>query len=134
MKGRFYEAFTKMREHYHCINAGLADCPHIPKERIELTLATYGENHPHTRSTLYGEFMSQSDEEPYVLTLDQVMACINHPPNHAPGFKYGFFDFAEGRAENVFVIRDGNKFEIADAWKEPNADAVIGRAIQLIRK
>ena len=134
MKGRFYEAFTKLRQHFTCIQAGLSDCPHIPKERIELTLAAYGEHNPHTRSTLYGEFMESSDEEPYVLSLKQAMACINHPPTHVPGFRYGFFDFAEGRAENVLVIRNGNKFEIADAWKEPNEDAVIGRAIQLLRK
>ena len=132
--GQFYHAFEKMRDQYTPVRAGLADCPHIKKEDVELVISTYGEHHPVTRSTLFGEFMSQSDEEPYVLTLDQVESCINNPPQHQPGFKYGFFDFAEGRAENALVIRDGNKFQIADAWRESNADAVIGRAIQLLRK
>jgi hypothetical protein len=132
--GRFYETHHKLRPQWHCISAGLADCPHIPKERIEHVLATYGEKHPVTRSTLYGEFMEADSEDPYVLTREQVLRCIANPPSHLPGFKYGFFDFADGRAENVLVLRNGNKYEIADAWREEDKDAVVGRALYLLGK
>ena len=134
MMGRFYQTHTKLRAQWHCISAGLADCPHIPQDRIDHVLATYGENHPHTRSTLYGEFMESDSIDPYVLTREQVLKCIASPPNHSPGFRFGFFDFADGRAENVFYIRDGNKYTLADAWREQDKDAVIGRCIYLIRK
>lgn len=132
--GRFYETHHKLRAQWHCVSAGLSDCPHIPQEDIDHILATYGENHPLTRSTLYGEFMESDSEDPYVLTREQVLKCIESPPNHSPGFRYGFFDFADGRAENVFVLRNGNKYEIVDAWREQDKDAVIGRCIYLIRK
>jgi hypothetical protein len=132
--GRFFDAFHKHRAQYTCINAGLTDCPHIPEGDIEFTLRTYGEKHPVTRSRLYGEFMDSDAEDPYCLTIGQVQKCIENPPSHVPGFRYGFFDFADGRAENVLVIRDGNKYTIADAWREESKDAVIGRALHLLNK
>jgi hypothetical protein len=134
MMGRFYETHTKLRSQWKCVSAGLADCPHIPLERINHVLATYGETHPVTRSTLYGEFMESDDKDHYVLTREQVLACWDSPPKHSPGFRYGFFDFAEGRAENVFFVRDGNKYEMADAWREKDKDAIVGRCIYLMRK
>lgn len=133
-QGRFFETHHSLRSEWICVSAGLADCPHIPQERIDHVLATYGEHHPVTRSTLYGEFMESEEGDPYVLTREQVLKCWDSPTGHLPGFRYGFFDFAEGRAENVFVIRNGNKYEIADAWREQNKDAVIGRCLYLIRK
>lgn len=133
-EGVFYDCFTKNAAQYHTVRAGLADCPHITQEKIDSVVATYGKDHPVTRSTLYGEFMSQADGEQYCITIEDYESCIMFPPVWKPGFKYGFFDFADGRAENVFVIRNGNKYEIADAWREVSEDAVVGRAIYLIRK
>ncbi len=133
-QGRFFETFHSLRAEWNCVNAGLADCPHIPQERIDHVLATYGERHPVTRSTLYGEFMESEEGDPYVLTREQVIKCWDSPPAHQHGFEYGFFDFAAGRAENVFVRRNGNKFWIEDAWKEIDKDALVGRCIYLMRK
>lgn len=133
-QGRFYDCFTKMPDMYHTVRAGLKDCPHITQEKIDNIVATYGEQHPITRSTLYGEFMEQDGDDVYCVTDTDVENCINSPPEHRPGFRFGFFDFAEGRAENVFVVRDGNKFTIADAWREANEDAIVGRAISLMRR
>lgn len=131
--GRFFETHHKLRAEWHCVSAGLADCPHIPRERIDHVLATYGDKHPVTRSTLYGEFMESDSEDPYVLTREQVLRCIENPPAHLPGFKYWFFDFAGGGgSENVLVARDGNKYRIVDAWREEDKDAVVGRALHLL--
>lgn len=132
--GRFFDAFHKNRSQYTCIMAGLSDCPHIPQDDIDFIIQTHGEKGQVTRSRLYGEFMDADSEDPYCITIGQVQACIQNPPSHLPGFRYGFFDFADGRAENVLVIRDGNKYEIADAWREENKDAVIGRALHLLNK
>src|SRR6266576_2695403 len=132
--GRFYQAFTKLRAFYTCIQVGLKDCPHIPKERIDHTIATYGLHHPITRSTLFGEFMSQTEGEQFCITIEEVEAALFYPPKWKPGFKCFFFDFADGRAENVFFVRNGNKYEMLDAWREQNEDAVVGRAIALIKE
>jgi hypothetical protein len=134
-EGRFYDCFgSKMSSIYHTVRAGLSDCPHINRAKIESVKAIYGEDHPITRSTLYGEFMTQDGTDQYCLTIEELEPCLDSPPTWKPGFKYGFFDFADGRAENVFVVRNGNKFEIADAWRDTNEDAVVGRSIYLIRK
>jgi len=133
--GRFYEAAEgKLSSSYTVIRAGLADCPHIPQSHIDDVIRKWGPNHPFTLSTLHGRFMSQDEGVQFTNTIEEVQSCLDFPPKWKPGFNYGFFDFAEGRAENVLVIRNGNKYEIADGWREVNEDAVVGRAIFLLNK
>lgn len=133
-EGRFFECFQlPLVQFYHTIRVGLTDCPHITQEKIDHTIAKYGLEDPTTRSMLFGEFMTQADGEQYCITREDYESCIYYPPQWKPGFRFGFFDFADGRAENVLVIRDGNKYEVADAWRSINEDAVVARALQLIR-
>lgn len=134
--GRFFESHTKHSSQWTTVRAGLVDCPHIPKERIDFILSTYGPDHPYTQSTLYGEFMDSEEGDLFPITEREILACYESPPKHnQTGFRYGFFDFSiGGRAKNVFVVRDGNKYEIVDAWRETNEDAVVGRAIALMRE
>lgn len=134
MLGRFYDCFDKLRADWIGIRAGLADCPHIPEERIKYIIATYGENHPITRSTLYGEFMNQDEAEWFCVPLDALVACYDDPPRERKGFEYAFWDFAEGRAENVCAYRNGNKITIEDTFREQNEDAVVGRVIRTCRR
>lgn len=129
MSGRFFETHTKDREQWTCIKAGLADCPHIDNERINYIKSKWPENHPFLRSTLYGEFMEQDDATQFCVPLSSLVACLESPPKGQTGFRYGFCDFADGRAENVIVLRDGNKYTIEDAWREQNEDAVVGKFI-----
>jgi hypothetical protein len=134
-QGRFYDCFNgPLSPLYHKVRAGLKDCPHIPKEKIDHVIAEYGENHPVVRSMIFGEFMEQDGDEVYCATDTDIENCINSPPQHRPGFRFGFFDFGQGSAENVFVTRNGNKFEITDKWREVNEDAIVGRAITLMRQ
>lgn len=134
--GRFYDAFTKSASQWTRIKAGLVDCPHVPQERIDFILQTYGPTHPYTQSTLYGEFMDSEEGDLFPITEKEILACYESPPKHIQtGFRYGFFDFSSGgRAKNVFVVRDGNKYDIVDSWRETNEDAVVGRCIALMRE
>jgi hypothetical protein len=134
MMGRFYDTFTKHRAEWTTIQAGLTDCPHIEKERIEYTIKTYGEKHPITRSTLYGEFMEQDEASTFCVPLSSLVSCLESPPRHMPGFRYAFCDFADGGAENVLVLREGNRYTIEDAWRETNEDAVVGKFIYHFRR
>lgn len=133
-RGRFYDCFTKNRSQWICVQAGLADCPHIPKERIDYIIATYGKDHPITRSTLYGEFMEQDEVEKYIVSLTALDFLNQNPPNHVPGIKVVFCDFADGGAENVIAYRDGNKIELIACWRETNKFASVARFISEFRK
>jgi hypothetical protein len=135
-QGRFFDAFSANREQWFCIQAGLADCPHISKERIKDVVETYGEDKPFTRSTLYGEFMDYDEATHFVFDFQQVMQVVNNPP-HAKLSRHefcGFCDFAAGGDENVLAIRSGNKLIDVIAWRERDTSAALGRFIIEFRK
>ena len=61
--GRFYESQTSPQKGgFQAFRVGLSDCPHIPKERIDDIISTYGIDHPITRSTLFAEWMVADGE------------------------------------------------------------------------
>jgi hypothetical protein len=132
--GPLWDIVTKNRENWIVIQAGLKDCPHIPQERIQFVLDTYGENHPITRSTIYGEFMDQEDADEFIVNATALESLITNPPKFRPGIRVGFCDFGGGRSEHTFGVRDGNKLEIRDAWIEANPEAAAGRFIRAFRE
>lgn len=129
-RGRFFESHTSLRGDYIAVSAGLADCPHIPAAKVEDIVRTYGEDHPFTRSTIYGEFMDQADEERFCLPLSALLNCLDNPPYHRAGEVVAFCDFAEGGDENVIALRNGNAVSIPAAWRESNKHAAVGRFIR----
>lgn len=134
MQGRFFESHTSKADQFLTRRVKLEECPHIPEERIEDILATYGAEHPFTRSTLYSEFMSQDAESAFFVTLAAVDKCIASPPDYRRGDRVAFCDFAGGEGENVLAIREGNRVRIVRAWREPNEMAAIGEFIQLFQR
>lgn len=132
-EGRFYETHASIPGWVR-VKMGLDDCPWIPESKRQDVIDKWGKDHPVTRSILFGEFMSQGEDDLFCLLPEEYDFCIEAPPTHIPGFEYGFFDFADGRAENVFARRNGNKYWIEDAWRDTNEDAVVGRAILLLNK
>jgi hypothetical protein len=134
MTGRFYESQTKLRESFQCIQVGLSDCPHIPAEKIKDIRETYGEDHPVTKSILYGEFMPEDDGTSFPFPLSQLLFCYDNPPKPQYGPRRAFCDFAAGRDENVLAIADGNSCELAATWRDVNTTANIGRFLTEFRK
>ena len=128
--GTFFKAFTEYREQYVCIQAGLKDCPHISRDKVDRVISTYGIDHPFTRSCIFGEFMDQDEVDRYILSDTDLRRCLENPPQHRPGFVFVFCDFGAGHDDNVIVKRDGNKIEIVAAWKEANKEAAAGRFIR----
>jgi hypothetical protein len=133
-RGRFFDAFTKNRAQFVTIRAGLKDCPHIAKEKLDRIVATYGLEHPFTRSSIFGEFMDQDELGRYILSDSDLRRCIDNPPVHKPGFRYAFCDFGGGHDENVIAFRDGNKIELVACWREANKEAAAGRFVRELRK
>ena len=63
-EGVFYESQTENKDRFVCVQAGLLDCPHIPKSKIDDLTATYHEKNPQfLRSVLHGEFMDAEEEQ-----------------------------------------------------------------------
>jgi len=60
--GVFYDSQMQPDYGFLTKRVGLADCPHIPEDRIEQIIRTHGEDSAFTRSTLYGEFMDAEGE------------------------------------------------------------------------
>lgn len=130
MQGSFYDSQTKNRASFHCVSAGLKDCPHISPDKVKRIIEKYGENHPFTRSCVYGEFMEQDDAMQFIFPHSIVRDAIENPPTHRSGQKIGFVDFAEGTAEHVLAVRNGNKTEIKLGFREANKHAACARLIR----
>jgi hypothetical protein len=133
--GSFYDAFTRNRPLFACRTVSLEDCPHIPKERIKGIIDKYGEKHPFTRSTVFGEFMDQDEGMAVVFPLrivEKSLATAGSrlgPQASRHTDQSAFCDFAAGGDENVLAIRSGNRLEIAAAWRDRDTMAAVGRFI-----
>lgn len=132
MQGTFYDShFGKTANAFVKVRAGLKDCPHIAKEKIDRIINKYGPDNPFTRSCVFGEFMAQSDTDEYCVELKSLLSCLENPRKHRKGIaKRGYCDFGAGVAEHVLATGDGNKYDIAAAWVESNKDATAGRFIR----
>jgi phage terminase large subunit len=136
MRGPFYEAFTANQESFITFAVGLVDCPHKPRELIDDIIATYGENDPYTRSTLYGEFMTHGDGVNHILELPDVEAWMDSSIGFVDGPIVFGCDFAAGGDDNVIVKRTGNailKTSDVITWKEKNTANASGRFIRELR-
>ena len=134
-QGRFYDCFTKFRGDYVTFEIGLRDCPHVSEERIRDVVATYGEDKPFTRSTLYGEFMDYDESTSFAVDYARLRHLIENPPNaRLVNEAVAFCDFAGGGAENVIAIRRGNKLERLIAWRDRDSVAAVGRFVLEFRK
>src|SRR5207248_8244509 len=105
-----------------------------PKEKVEDIISSYGENHPFTRSAVYGEFMEQDEANRYIIPLSSFERCINNPPPYRPGQRVAFCDFAAGGDENVIALREGNRITLEAHWREKDKLAAVGRFIQHFRR
>jgi hypothetical protein len=135
--GRFYQAFTDHRAQFILTSQiGLEDCPHISKERIADVIETYGAQSEFTKSTLKGEFMSQTEEGEFAFSYEDVAYIMSNPPHSRLSIdEYSAFcDFAAGRDENVLAVRSGNKLIELEAWRDRNTMAAVGRFIMLFRR
>lgn len=133
MQGTFYQSQTKNRASWRCVAAGLKDCPHISPDKVQRIIEKWGDNHPFTRSCIYGEFMEQTDEVQFIFPHSTVRHALENPPAHKSGLRIGFVDFAEGNAEYVLAVRDGNKTEIKAAFREANKHAACARLIRAFK-
>src|SRR3984893_10467408 len=129
--GRFYEAFQSDQfKHFH---AGLLDCKHIGKERIEATKAWYGPNDPYTLSVLEGEFMDYGAGVPHIIEHGELEAWRNKTIGFLPGPRVFACDFARGRDEDVLLLREGNR--VVNIWtcREKDTARAVEWFVGLIR-
>jgi hypothetical protein len=136
MQGRLYNCFTSQRDQWFTFQVGLEDCPHVSQERIDDVIASYGADHPFTRSTLYGEFMSEEEGTTFAVSLKSLRSLLDNPPlpRLDPRERIAFCDFAAGGDENVLAVRCGNKLEHLKCWRNRDTLAGVGQFILEFRK
>lgn len=129
--GFLYECFHKNRRFYHRIKVSYDDCPHIErndpgkKERMKSEL---GEKSPLYRSSILGEFTNLDGAS--MVPRDTIRQILNDPPAFLDtGLHSGGMDFAAGGDENVLAEGNGNRYRIADRWRDPDTVAARGRFI-----
>jgi phage terminase large subunit len=134
--GTFFDCFTLNRAQHLIFEISLEQCPHIPQEKIDDMLATYGGSHPLVRSSIYGEFMDLAEGESFIVPFQPLLSGITNPPGaRISRHEYAAFcDFAHGRDENVLAIRSGNKLMSLVGWHDSDAVAIVGRFIMEFRK
>lgn len=126
MQGRFYEAFTKHAAQFRKRKVSLTECPHIPAAKIDSIRQMYGDDHPFTKSSVYGEFMDNSEDR-FVFSLSALQKAWQDPPRQRIGSRNAFCDFAAGGDENVIALRQGNRITVEDAWRESDTERAVGR-------
>jgi hypothetical protein len=136
MQGRLYSCFTAQRDQWFTFQVGLEDCPHVSQERINDVIASYGADHPFTRSTLYGEFMAEEEGVSFAVSLKALQALLDNPPfaRLDSRERIAFCDFAAGGDENVLAVRCGNKLEHLICWRNRDTMAGVGQFILEFRK
>ena len=127
--GAFYRSQTSARSQFFTHKVTVDDCPHIPQATIDGIVTKYGNDHPFTRSTLFSEFMGDSE--------DVVISSVILEKCYASGLKqdrdperHAFCDFAAGGDENILALRVGNKVTIEDTWTDKDTMRACGRFIQ----
>lgn len=131
--GRFYRSHTKNRSLYRAHVARLGDCPHIDPATVQRIIATYGETHPYTQSTLYAEFGGEAGTG-LVVPLSHWERCLRQPAAWAAGERHAFCDFAAGGDENVLALRHGNRITLEKCWREADTMRGVGEFIANFRR
>ena len=116
--GRFYEAFQS--DQFAKFHAGLKDCKHIGKERIEAVKTWYGPNDPYTLSVLEGLFMDYGAGVPHIIEHGELEAWRNKTIGFLPGRRVFACDFARGGDDNVLLLREGNR--VVNIWTSREKD------------
>lgn len=134
--GNFYRAFTAGRGAWRCMPpVTVDDCPHIPREHIELQIRQWGRDHPLVKSMLFAEWMDGEDGWHYLVLPDWLEAMRANQPTHIQRDKKAAgVDFAAGGDENVVAIRLGNKVLPLISWRDTNTMAAVGRMVAEFRR
>lgn len=132
--GFFFETQTKKKKFYRTFRVTAEDCPHLPQEKIQQTIAKYGKEHPLVLSMIYSQFVDDQAEQK-VIARSEIQACLATPPKKdEKGVGTLFLDFGAGAGETVLAQASGNTLKTLIAWKETNTMSTVGRCIIEFKK
>ena len=126
MHGRFFESHSNASQlGFKAMQVGLADCPHIPKDKINRITAQHGPDSPVTRSILHGEFMLADGETKFdrqgLEYLRKMAEDVDGDPNRkwkGPG-KIGRLEQSNATGSVTFI-------EDEDGWLWMDEDRIPG--------
>lgn len=122
--GFFYRSCTGGMAKVYTVT--VKDCPHIGKYQIDKIVAAYGEFSPITRSILWAEFASVSDEG--IIPREAYLKCRSGSvlPYVENFFRIGV-DLAAGGDETTVCIFKGNRQIALEAFVEKDTTATAQR-------
>lgn len=133
MDGEFAQCFLGKRDYWKQYSVTAYDCPHIPKDWIEMQIKKEGRDNPFIRSMIFSEFMGEDDGiSPF--THSKLRFCRENPPKKEEGLPVAFIDWAGGGDESVVAIRRGNVLEALIGWKDSDTMKSVSRAIYELKK
>jgi phage terminase large subunit len=128
--GGFYQIMTAKAHLWRTFRVTSSMCPHVAPALIEADRENLKDNVfriKHGAEWLY-------DAGDSMISLEHVRALIDNPPEHVPGDRVAFCDFAGAGDESVLALFNGNRGEIVDAWRSRDTMNSVGRFLTLFRK
>jgi phage terminase large subunit len=132
--GFFYRAFTTDAAFWSPHIITYKDCPHIKEEEAQKLIKKYKIDNPLVRSMLFSEFTDSANGMQTMIPLSVWNAALRTKPLRTFGESVVFMDFAAGGDENVAFSRHGNLMKMADAWREKNTAAAVGRFVMILNR
>ncbi|HET9374173.1 MAG TPA: hypothetical protein VFO40_04335, partial [Chthoniobacterales bacterium] len=128
--GEFYRICTAKSHLWKAFNIPSSLCPHVENATIESDRQNLKDNVFRIKHGAEWLF----DEGDSMISLEHVRALIDNPPEHVPGRRAAFCDFAGPGDESVLAVCNGNRAEIVDAWRSRDTMHSVGKFLSLFRK
>jgi hypothetical protein len=124
--GYFYDAFHKMREHWHCIKVSCMDSTRVDELFINEMKAKYGEDSNIYRVRVLGEFPLNEDD--VLMPLDLIEAAVERDIEPVPMMPVWGLDVARfGNCRTALCKRKGNTLlEPIKSWHKRDLMEVSG--------
>src|SRR6266567_7666020 len=128
--GEFYRICTAKSHLWRVFSVPSSLCPHVDPAAIEADRENLKDNV--FRIKHGAEWLFDAGDS--MISLEQVRALIDNPPEHVPGRPAAFCDFAGPGDESVLALCNGNRAEIIDAWRSKDTMNSVGRFLNHFRR
>ncbi len=133
--GNFYNTWTNEKLEIYRKQVTAFQCPHVTKKSIADSIAKYGHNHPHIRSSIFAEF-TNSDAD-VVISREVLVACTKtcdkvHYFNQGK-LRAGLdLSWSLGGDECVLSIWKGNEEIALHTWKHEDTTRSVDEIVKLV--
>jgi hypothetical protein len=128
--GHFYRICTAEAHLWKTYRIPSSMCPHVSPALIAKDRENLKDNVfriKHGAEWLY-------DAGDSMISLEHVRSLLEEPPEHEPGDRVAYCDFAGSGDESVLAMADGNRLEIVDTWRSRDTMHSVGKFLNWFKK